>query len=223
MKTTSHLRNSVDSENPNFSSLLSGLALCLFTATLFSISGRFTLTLIIMLGLFIVFPCWFLVCVIFQLKRKKMEVISMFILALGVFLGVTVGRLIYDMRIHHYEMNFQNKDTQNGNAIIVAVKAFEKDNGYFPEKLDLLVPKYLAVVPQTVKGRDFGYSADKSPGGCQTMYNKEGQIIDNSCDEGKWSFYMRFPSYDWNMCYKFNYETEKGYSEQDWHYCEIPF
>lgn len=47
-----------------------------------------------------------------------------------------------------------------GGAIVDALYSYKQDNGSFPNKLSLLVPKYLDVVPQTVNGDEFFYSVD---------------------------------------------------------------
>jgi hypothetical protein len=59
--------------------------------------------------------------------------------------------------------NYENKDAAE--TIAAAVRAYQRDNGRYPARLEDLVPRYLAEIPQAGEWSPMFYAAE--PGGAQ--------------------------------------------------------
>ena len=53
---------------------------------------------------------------------------------------------------------------KQASGIIEAIAIYEQDYGQLPERLDVLVPKYLSEIPKTTMGQDFDYSLNDLDG-----------------------------------------------------------
>ncbi len=53
-----------------------------------------------------------------------------------------------------------NANIERADDLLRAIQAYERDHGQFPESLAVLVPTYVARIPETIAGGDYRYRLD---------------------------------------------------------------
>jgi hypothetical protein len=156
------------------------------------------------------------------LFRRKFIALSLFLVFISVMIGAVIGTVTSRIADDRYEATVGKENIRRGNRIVAAVRAYEKDHGNFPDKLEQLVPTYLDEIPKTVQGDFISYGRNKSYPGCTLITAPDGTVKKNECSDGKWYFHMRFPSKRFHLCYEFSYDdTDQGFSEEPWGMCDI--
>ena len=84
---------------------------------------------------------------------------------------------------------FREENAAAGNTIVRALEAFKRGAGRYPEKLELLMPTYLAEIPQPAMDTNFVYAASSDGKECWFAYQvRRGVLNEYECSTRKWSY-----------------------------------